>query len=325
MLIFDAHCDTLTRAVNEGKNLSANSLHWDVARAGQYDGFVQVLAIWQDPDKVKPSFEGAMRYILAAEKFQREAPRLKLCRNASELEGGLQEKKVCAFLAVEGGECLEGEIENLRLFYQAGVRVLTLTWNHANGLGDGADEPENRGLTPFGREVMQWMQQNGMVVDISHAGERAFYDCIDIARKPIIASHSNARRIHDHPRNLRDEQLLAIAKTGGVIGMNFYTKFIGPPGKADLTALIGHIEHILGIAGEDSLGLGADFDGMYSLPPPIVGVENLYSLFNTLARMNYSDEILEKIASGNFLRVFGNALEQTGNNMDKPVQASEND
>ncbi len=325
MLIFDAHCDTLTRAVNEGKSLSVNPLHWDVARAGRYDGFVQVLAIWQDPDKVIPSFDGAMRYILAAEKFEREDRRLKLCRNVSELEGGLQEKKVCAFLAVEGGECLEGKIENLKLFYRAGVRVLTLTWNHTNGLGDGADEPGNRGLTPFGREVVQWMQQNGMVVDISHAGERTFYDCIDIARKPIIASHSNAKRIHDHPRNLRDEQILAIAKTGGVIGMNFYTKFIGPPGKAELSALIPHMEHILGIAGEDSAGLGADFDGMYSLPYPILGVENLYSLFNTLARMNYSDEILEKIASGNFLRIFGNALEQTGNHMDKPVQVSEND
>ncbi|MBP7175777.1 MAG: dipeptidase [Thermoclostridium sp.] len=322
MLIFDAHCDTLTRAVNAGEGLSVNSFHWDTARARQYDGFVQVLAVWQDPYKVKPSYDGAMRYILTAKKFQSEDPHLTLCTDVAEMEKGLEEKKVCAFLALEGGECLEGNIENLKLFYQAGVRVLTLTWNHANALGDGADEPENRGLTAFGREVVQWMQQNGMVLDISHCGERTFYDCIELACKPIIASHSNARKIHDHPRNLRDDQLLAVAQTGGVIGINFYTKFIGPPGKADLAALIPHIDHILEKAGEDAVGIGADFDGMYSLPAPINGVESLHALFNRLARMNYSDRMIEKIASGNFLRIFRNVLDQSGNHMDKTIQTS---
>lgn len=319
MMIFDAHCDTLTRAVNEGQSLSGNAFHWDIARARQYDGFVQVLAVWQDPAKMKPSFSRAMQYIRAAEKFGQEDAHLKVCRNASELESGLEEKKVCGLLALEGGECLEGKMENLKLFYQAGVRVITLTWNHANALGDGAEEPLNRGLTPFGREVVEWMQQNGMIVDISHAGEKTFWDCLGMAKRPVIASHSNARRIHDHPRNLRDEQLQAIARNGGVIGINFYTHFIGPPDKADLAALIQHIEHMLDVAGENAVGLGADFDGMDSLPEPITGVESLHALFNALARMNYSDELIEKIAGLNFLRFFRNALEQFGN--DKIKQA----
>lgn len=314
MLIFDAHCDTLTRAVDEGQNLSDNPFHWDIARARRYDGFVQVLAVWQDPSKVKPDFAGAMRYVLAAEKFQRADPHLKLCRSAADLESGLKEKRVCGLLSLEGGECLEGKMENLKLFYQAGIRVITLTWNHANRLGDGAKEPQNRGLTPFGRDVVRWMQKNGMLVDISHAGEKTFWDCIEMAQRPVIASHSNARRIQDHPRNLRDEQLQAISKTGGVIGINFYTKFIGPPGKSNLSALIPHIEHILEKTGENAIGLGADFDGMYSLPGPIIGVQSLYALFNALARMNYTERLIEKIAGENFLRVFRHALEQTGNN-----------
>lgn len=314
MLICDAHCDTLTRAVNEGQNLSGNTFHWDIARAREYDGFVQVLAVWQDPARVKPDFNRAMRYIRAAEKFEQEDAHLKLCRNAAELETGLKERKVCGLLALEGGECLEEKMENLKLFYQAGVRIVTLTWNHANDLGDGAQEPLNRGLTPFGREVVEWMQQNGMIIDISHAGEKTFWDCLGMAEKPVIASHSNAGRIHAHPRNLSDEQLRAIAKNGGVIGTNFYTSFIGPSNKENLAALVPHIEHMLEVAGENAVGLGADFDGMYSLPEPITGVESLYVLFNALARMNYSNKLIEKIAGLNFFRIFRNALEQTGNN-----------
>lgn len=312
VLFFDAHCDTLTKAVDTQSELSENTLHWDVSRACRYDGFVQVLAVWQDPVKGKPTFEKAMEYIREAEKFQYQNPHLKLCKDFTEIEKSLKEKRVCGLLAVEGGECLEGKLENLQALYQAGVRLMTLTWNHANELGDGAEAPENRGLTPFGRSVVSWMQQNGMLVDISHAGERTFWDCIENSHKPVIASHSNARAIHDHPRNLRDEQLRAVAKTHGVIGINFYTKFIGPPGKDDLDGLIAHIEHIAEIAGEDAVGLGADFDGMKSLPAPLEGVQNLNILFNALLRRNYSARTLEKFAGGNFLRVIRNVLGQTG-------------
>lgn len=313
MLIFDAHCDTLTRAVNEGQNLSVNTFHWDITRALQYSGFVQVLAVWQDPAKMKPAFNRAMRYIRAAESFEHEDAHFKLCRSTAELESGLKERKVCGVLALEGGECLEGKMENLKSFYQAGVRVITLTWNHANALGDGAEEPQDRGLTPFGRDVVEWMQHSGMIIDLSHAGEKTFWDCIDMAERPVIASHSNAKTTHDHPRNLSDEQLQAIAKTGGVVGINFYTKFIGHPGKAGLADLIKHIEHMLEKAGEDAVGLGADFDGMYSLPAPIIGVESLDALFNALACMNYPDKLIGKIAGFNFLRVFRHVLEQIGN------------
>jgi membrane dipeptidase len=131
---------------------------------------------------------------------------------------------------------------------------------------------------------------------------------MEISRKPVIASHSNARAIHNHPRNLRDEQLQAVSQTGGVIGINFYTAFIGPSGKSDMAALIRHIEHIIAIAGEDAIGLGADFDGCGSLPEPIAGVQSLDSLFEALARLNYPDQVIEKLAGRNFLRVFRNVL-----------------
>jgi membrane dipeptidase len=308
MIIVDAHCDTLTKAVDAGMSLTDNPLHWDITRAGQYDGFVQVLAIFQGMDKVKPDFNRAMLYIEEAKKYQKRYPFFSLCNTYSDIEKGLKEKKVCGLLSIEGGDVLKGEIQNLIAFYNAGIRCITLTWNNANELGDGALEQLNRGLTPFGREVVQWMENNGVIVDISHSSEKTFWDCIDAYSGPIIASHSNARAVYDHPRNLWDEQLLAISRARGVIGINFFTEFITEPDKSDLAALIRHIEHIAGVAGEDAVGLGADFDGMQSLPEPIVGVQSLNILFNELARLNYTDRTITKIAGGNFLRVFREVL-----------------
>lgn len=323
MIIIDAHCDTLTKTVDTGLSLISNPFHWDITRALQYKGFLQVLAVFQDPDIVKPTFDHAMHYIREAEEVQKQDSRFKLCRNYQDIEDGIREKKVCGLLSLEGGDCLEGKLDSLVAFYNAGVRLITLTWNYANELGDGAQQARNGGLTSFGRKAVRWMQDNGMIVDISHADEKTFWDCMEISNRPVIASHSNARALYDHPRNLRDEQLQAIAKAQGVIGVNFYTAFIGPSGKTDMAALIRHIEYIAATAGEDAVGLGADFDGMESLPDQIEGVQSLNNLFNALARLNYSDQTLRKIAGGNFLTVFRNGLGQTGYNSEQINQGTD--
>ncbi|HEY8420454.1 MAG TPA: dipeptidase [Thermoclostridium sp.] len=308
MIVVDAHCDSLTRAVNNKKSLVSNSFHWDIKRALGYDGFVQVLAVFQDPDEEKPSFNNAMRYIHEAEKIESRNSFFKICKNYDDINAGLKSKKVCGILSLEGGEALEGKTENLDVFYNAGVRLITLTWNYPNELGDGAKTQYNGGLTAFGKKIVRLMQEKGMIVDISHADVKTFEDCMSISTKPVIASHSNARSICDHPRNLYDWQITEIKKSGGVVGINFYTEFINNGSKADIPSLIRHIEHICALAGEDTVGIGADFDGMASLPEKINGVEDLYLLFNELARLNYSDRAVEKIAGGNFLRVFHDVL-----------------
>lgn len=308
MIIVDAHCDTLTKVVDSGESLLNNRCHWDIQRAAGYGGFVQILAIFQDPHKTTPSFDRAMRYVRKAEEIAAKTPLLKLCKSYRDISEGIMNKKVCGLLSLEGGEALEGSIENLDAFYNAGIRCITLTWNYANELGDGADSAKHGGLTPFGREIVRSMQQKGMLVDISHASEKAFWDCVGECTTPVIASHSNAREICDHRRNLRNEQISAIAKLRGVIGINFYTNFIGVPGKAGISDLVRHIEHVCGVAGEDAVGIGADFDGMGSLPEPICGVQDLDLLFNELIRLNYSDTVIRKIAGENFLRVFREVL-----------------
>ncbi|ANX01962.1 M19 family membrane dipeptidase [Thermoclostridium stercorarium subsp. leptospartum DSM 9219] len=308
MTVVDAHCDSLTRAVNSKKSLVRNDLHWDMERALKYDGFVQVLAVFQNPDRRKPSFDNAMKYIREAERIERQTCFFKLCRSFEDIKNGIEDKKVCGLLGIEGGEALEGKLENLDEFYNAGVRIMTLTWNYANELGDGAEIQRNGGLTEFGRKVVKLMQEKGMIVDISHADIKTFEDCMSISTRPVIASHSNARAVCDHPRNLYDWQIMEIKRTGGVVGINFYAQFINNSKKAGVTSLIRHIEHICEIAGDGAVGIGADFDGMDALPAGIRGVEDLDIVFNELAKLNYSDTAIQKIAGGNFLRVFSDVL-----------------
>ena len=142
-----------------------------------------------------------------------------------------------------------------------------------------------------------------MLVDLSHISERGFWDVIETTSKPIIVSHSNAREICSHPRNLFNEQITAVAKNGGVIGINLYPEFLNNDGKATIKDVLKHIEHIVSIAGPDDIGLGADFDGIEKTPDDISGVENINIIFEHLGRLNYSNEIIEKIAGDNFIRL----------------------
>ncbi len=303
MIIVDAHCDTLTKSIDNHMNIIKNSLHWDITRASKFSGFVQFLAIFQDPGREKPTMARVRRYIHAAEKTEKKSSVFRLCKCAADITKGLAQNRVCGLLAIEGGDCLEGETGNLQKLYNMGVRCITLTWNNANELGDGCEDVRYGGLTNFGRKIVRLMQDIGIIVDISHADEKTFWDCMEECTKPVIASHSNAKTIFYHSRNLDDNQICAIAKARGVIGVNFYTEFIGAEKSVHITGLLRHIEHICAIAGEDHVCIGADFDGMESLPLPIRGVQDMDILFQSLARLNYTDNVISKIAGGNLLRV----------------------
>lgn len=308
MLIADAHCDTLTEAIAKNTTLLKNDLHWDISRASLYGSFIQILAIFQDREKMKPSVSQAEYYIKKAEAVEKQVSNFMLAKDAEQIRKAVEKRVVCGILAAEGGDCLEGKTGNLRKLYDMGIRLMTLTWNNANEIGDGCEEKLNGGLTPFGREIVRMMHDIGMILDLSHADEKTFWDCIEECRGPVVASHSNARAVHDHPRNLYDDQILAVAETNGVIGINFYTEFIGPSKKNDVSGLLRHIEHICTVAGEDVVAIGADFDGMNSLPGQIRGVQDLDILFNSMARLNYPDRIIRKIAGENLLRVFNDVL-----------------
>lgn len=306
MTFVDAHCDTITTIMETGEALKNNNGHIDLDRLKKYDSFVQFFAAFIAPEQAKM---GALKRTLDIidrlySEIEINKNDIMLCRNYNDITTAVKSRKVAAVLTIEGGEALEGSLAVLRMLYQLGVRAITLTWNFRNQIADGvADEITNGGLTPFGRQVVAEMNKLGMMVDVSHLSEAGFWDVINLSASPIIASHSNAKKICDHSRNLTDEQLLALKKNGGVTGINLCPYFIVKDGKAEIKHVIAHIEHILGLTGEDTLGLGADFDGIDKTPIGLEGVQCLSDLINELLKLNYNESLINKIAGENFLRV----------------------
>lgn len=299
--VFDAHADTLlTLTEKDALENFGGMVNGEMLRT--FPGYIQVFAAFASEKYKNP----LARAVEIADIFYRETEKCGMVQilGGEALDRTIEEGGVGAILSMEDGRGLCGSLSALRMLYRLGFRLITLTWNGENELGQGAVGSEGKGLTPFGKEVVSEMNRLGMMVDVSHLSEKGFWDTIEISKKPIIASHSNAKAICDHPRNLSDEQIRALIKNGGGIGINFYTVFLNGTEKADITDVIRHIEHMLSLGGEDALGLGSDFDGIGTAPEGLGTARGMHLLFDALARLGYKEELIEKIAYKNFVRIF---------------------
>ncbi len=304
----DAHTDVLLRCVKDnielGKRLSLG--HVDIPRLKEGNVKVQFFAIFVE-SKYKP--ERALKQaVLLLEKFYKELEKnredLVLIKNLSDLEKVKESDRVGAILSIEGGEPIETTLELLDFFYRMGVRAMGLTWNERNMIANGAGEwGEMGGLSKFGKEVVKRMNKLGMIVDVSHITPPGFWDVIEVSEKPIIASHSNVYALCNHPRNLTDLQIKALAEKGGVMGINFYSEFLNSEGKATLEDIIKHIDYIVELVGPDHVGMGSDFDGIPSWPEEIYDASRFPLIFEELEKKGYKEEDIKKIAGENFLRV----------------------
>ena len=281
--IADFHCDTLFQIMRHGGELHKRPEgHLDVERLTAAGVDLQVFAIYAPVKSARGPLHEAL---LMAETFWQAVDRKllqpvlwseDLCADASGVRG---------LLSLEGADPLHGDVELLRLFFRLGVRVMGLTWNGSNALADGVDVAEGgRGLTELGRCIVKEMNRLGMLVDVSHLSERSFWDVISVCEGPVIASHSNARAICSHRRNLSDAQLRAVAASGGVVGLNFYPPFLASAGEAGLADILRHAEHMLSVMGRGHVGMGSDFDGVNRLPEGITGVESLPILAGAMER-----------------------------------------
>jgi len=311
MLILDAHCDTILYILEHKDGLYSNNCSVDISRALKAGSWVQFFAIFVHP--VHCRGREMLRAVQLIDKIVEEAAintdTMSICLNYENIQKAVQEKKLAAIISMEGGEPLQGDIAALRAFYKLGVRCIGLTWNYRNEIADGIiDRIAGGGLTPFGRNVVQEMNKLGMIVDVSHLSEKGFWDVIELSGAPIIASHSNAAAICNHPRNLSDEQLLAIKKNGGVTGINLCPDFLNQTGNANVEDIVKHIEHIAAVTGEDCIGLGTDFDGIEVSPEGVDGVQDIYKIFDRLLSLNYQEEFIKKFAGENFLRVIREVL-----------------
>ena len=211
-------------------------------------------------------------------------------------------------LGIENGIALDGKLSNLRHFADRGIVYMTLCHNGDNDICDSASKSNQThgGVSQFGAEVIAEMNRLGILVDMSHAGEKSFYDALDISKKPIVCSHSSARALCDHPRNLTDDQMRALAAKGGVAQTTIYNGFLRKDAQATILDVMAHLEHAIDVMGIDHVGLGTDFDGDGGVPG-LADSSELLNFTRQLLRKRYSDEDIQKIWGGNFLRVMAEA------------------
>ena len=312
-LVVDTHCDTIMQLMpQQGRGAPpprrlgerSDRGHIDLPRLVEGGVDCQTFAIYTGRRENQP---GALRTALQmVDVFDRECAAnegLIHVRSYDEILSANEAGRVAALLSIEGAEPLMGDLGLLRIFYKLGVRMLSLTWNWRTPFADGlsAKRAESR-LTDLGVEALREMERLGIVYDVSHLSDSCFWDVVDVKEGPFIASHSNCRAVCDHPRNLTDDMIRALADRGGVMGMNFAPAFVDKE-KATVERLVNHIDHIVDLVGVDHVGLGSDFDGIGSTPEGLEDVSKMSNITRELVRRGYSDEEIEKILGGNHLRV----------------------
>ena len=260
MKFFDLHSDTITECFVQNKSLRKNDLDISLEKGKYLDEWIQVFAIWM-PDEIRG--KDAEEYY--GKVYSRYREEIKNTENVKPI------------LAVEGASVLNGKIENIEKLYRDGVKIITLTWNTDNELASGCFSENDRGLTAFGKEAVTEMVKRKIIPDVSHLSEKSFYDLCEITDFPFIASHSDSYAINPHVRNLKDEQIKIIIQRKGLVGLNFYNKFLGPGNS--VRTLIKHAEHMMNLGGEDILALGSDFDGC-TINDEIKGIDKMGSLYS---------------------------------------------
>ena len=304
MDLFDGHCDTILRCYLEGGGLRRQAGHLDLERRRGKGRWAQFFATFGSPEDMpgRSLWEVFLEeYALFRSEMDANADLVAFCRTGEEARAAFAAGKTAAFLSAEGAELLDCDPDKLRLAHRMGVRIVSITWNHPNALsGTNAEEPD-RGLSEQGRAFVKTMGELGMLVDVSHLSDPGFWDVMEVTDRPVVATHSNARAIFPHPRNLTDAQFTAIINTNGVAGLNMYAGFLGDD--PDFDTVVSHLEHFLALGGENNVSMGGDWDGITQMPRGMSGIQDMEKLYEHLLRRNYSESLLEKVFYSNLMRV----------------------
>lgn len=299
--VADGHADTLTALGEQERSFWGISErgHLDLPRLIRAGIDLQVLAVCSE-DRLSPGVWARQLLSSFISETAGEGDQINLLKDLRDWERWESTEKVGLLLSLEGLEPLEGDPEALEGFYRLGIRMASLTWNHTNPFAGGA--MEKGGLTDAGRELIQHMGELGIALDLSHLNKESFWQVIEAKPKcPILASHSNAAAIIDHPRNLEDDQIRAIAELGGTVGVALYPPFLTGAG-ATLVDAISHIKHIHRVGGAECPALGCDYDGIHLTLEDVTGVDELPRLF-TAIRQNFAETEWGGIIGANLTRV----------------------
>ena len=228
------------------------------------------------------------------------------CRTFADLEQARADGKIAAVLTVEEGGVCKGDVENLRTLHRLGVRMLTLTWNHENELG--FPNGQSGGLKEKGAEFLAEMESLGMIPDVSHLNEEGFWDVCRLAQKPFAASHSSARTLWPHRRNLTDEQIKAVADRGGVVGVNFYSDFLADSDTTRTADIVRHMKHMRDVGGLEVVALGSDFDGI-TCPLELVDAAGMDQLVRAMEHAGFPQREIDRICWKNVWAFYRRTLQ----------------
>ncbi len=295
MQLFDLHCDTLYKAVTENKDLNSDDCHISIDKTDFLDKWIQCFAVWI-PDDVTDEyanflFDNGYKIL----KSNCKKYKIKFLKNFNQITNSLKNNNKCCFLTVENGKLLHGKLENIEKLKKYNVNMMTLTWNGDNEIGTGALTEKKTGLTDFGFKAVQKLEENGIVIDVSHASIKTFFDVASISEKPFIATHSNSYSVTKHKRNLTNEQFSIIKDRRGIVGINFYKCFLNDnEDKACMYDILKHTEHFLSLGGENTVAIGSDFDGC-DLANDINDIKSTEKIYELFLKENYSETLLNKL------------------------------
>ena len=310
MNIIDMHCDTMSCLWDNGGSIVDNKQHINMKKmrkaVGENGSYTQFFAAYLSPEFVsKETDYGRHRTYPIIDTFYTEinSNKITFCRSFSDYEESKEWHKLAAFLSIEGADFIKSTDDVYEL-YEKGVRCMALTWNYSNRLASGVlDATPQYGLTELGRDVIRAMNKCGMIVDVSHLSDRAFFDVASVCDAPFIASHSNLRSVCANPRNLTEEQFRIICESGGGIGVNLYPPFLNESGTASIDDIKRHIDRILALGGENHIGLGCDFDGVDFLPENICSCEDVGGILYDSLNDTFGETVILKMFSANFERI----------------------
>ncbi|WP_422484723.1 dipeptidase [Gudongella sp. DL1XJH-153] len=325
MKFIDLHCDTLMKTAEANKSISLlenNTTSVDFKRMKKGGSLAQFFAVFLPTEEMFIENVGEIMdddiYInTLVNTLKREigenSSMIALAYNYEDILRNEKNGRMSAILTIEDGRSVQGSLDKLKHYYDMGIRLMSLTWNFENCFGyPNSDDKEimGKGMKKFGKEAVEYMNDLGMIVDVSHISDGGFYDVAKISKKPFVASHSNAREISPHKRNLTDHMIKTLAEKGGVAGINFAPHFLQPDTTTDRSTvelMVRHLNHMKNVGGEDVVALGSDFDGIRG-ELEVDSIHKMPMIFDALEKDGWSIGQIEKLAYKNTLRVIRESM-----------------
>lgn len=307
MKVLDCHADLPPLLWHRGETLKDNTSQINLSKSKPFQNYAQFCAIcstWMRDAKLAPldpagQYEACVAHFLA--QIDEFSEKVALCRDTAELDEAWRQGKVGFFLAMEGAEAISCDPGLLPRAVTQGVRMISLTWNHENALA--GCHREGGGLTAQGREFVRRAQRLGIMLDVSHLSDAAFFDLCEIAEAPVIASHSNSRALCPTSRNLTDDMFREICRMGGFTGINLFPPFLSQTGKATLDDYLRHVDYLLSLSGGGHVAFGSDFDGSDALPEGIAHIGDYQRIAARLEAAGYDAKTMEEISHRTVLEV----------------------